>query len=65
MEKESSVAYLTTLWIGGFFFWMLSGFRGKFSDMISEKKRTRNFWTGYIIQILFLAAAVYGMFVKK
>jgi hypothetical protein len=35
-ESEPFAVRLTLKWIGGLFFWLLNGFRGKYSDMITE-----------------------------
>ncbi|WP_347065410.1 hypothetical protein [Flavobacterium sp. WV_118_3] len=32
MAREPFAAKLTSLWIGGFFFWILKGFKGKLTD---------------------------------
>ncbi len=40
------------MYVGGFVFWMLSGFRGKYSEYLIDEKKSRNFWMGYILLIL-------------
>lgn len=52
MAKEPFAAYLTCLWTGGFFFWMIKGFKGPFSAMLTEEKRKRNFRVGYLLLTL-------------
>lgn len=64
MAKEPFAARLTTIWIGGLFFWMLKLFRGSFSEQISEKFEKRNLLVGYISQLLALGCIIYFLFFK-
>ncbi len=52
MAKEPFAAKLTSLWIGGFFFWILKGFRGKLIDQYVKEYEIRNVWTGYFIALI-------------
>jgi hypothetical protein len=52
MAKEPFAAKLTSLWIGGFFFWILKGFRGKLIDQYVKEYESRNVWTGYFITLI-------------
>jgi len=65
MAREPFATRLTAMWIGGFFFWMLTGFRGKFSDQIVGKRDNQNLLVGYIIQMIVLVLVVYFLFFKK
>jgi hypothetical protein len=62
--SEPFAVRLTLKWIGGFFFWLLKGFRGKFSDIIAEKYNNRNMIVGFIIELIVLIAIVYYLFFK-
>lgn len=53
MAKEPFAAQLTSIWIGGFFFWIIKGFKGKLTDQLILRFEKRNLWAGYIIQLLF------------
>jgi hypothetical protein len=46
-------------WIGGFIFWMLKGFSGKYKDQLVEKYLTRNVWTSYTLQLVIVGAIIY------
>ena len=59
MAREPLDAKLTSIWLGALFFWTIKGFRGKFSDLLSEKSEDRNMWTGYTISLLAFATIVY------
>lgn len=52
MAKEPFAALLSTIWIGGFVFWMLNLFKGPFSEQISDKYEQRNLIVGFIVQII-------------
>jgi len=43
MANEPFAAKITSLWIGGFFFWVINGFRGKLIDQYEEKNESRKF----------------------
>lgn len=53
MAKEPFAAKLTSIWIGGFFFWILKGFKGNISEQYTKEYESRNVWVGYIITLLF------------
>lgn len=59
MAKEPFVAKFTSLWIGGLFFWIIKGFRGKLINQYEEKYEVRNLWTGYFISLLAMCVLVY------
>jgi hypothetical protein len=59
MAKEPFAAKLTSLWIGGFLFWIIKGFRGKLIDQYEEKYESRNVWTGYFITLIAMCILVY------
>jgi Na+-driven multidrug efflux pump len=61
MAKEPFVAKTESLWIGGFFFWMIKGFKGKLADQYNEEFNNRNIWTGYTITLIFTGIIVYFM----
>jgi hypothetical protein len=52
MAKEPFAAKLTSLWIGGFFFWIIKGFRGRLIAQYEEKYEDRNIWMGYFISLI-------------
>jgi hypothetical protein len=51
-------------WIGAAFFWLLKGFRGKYSDLLIAQYDRRNMWTGYILSIIFFIIIIY-LFYKR
>ena len=59
MAKEPFAAKLTSLWIGGFFYWIIKGFRGKLIDQYEEKYEIRNVWMGYFISLISVGLIVY------
>ncbi len=59
MANEPFAAKLTSLWIGGFFFWIIKEFRGKLIDQYEEKYESRNVWTGYLITLISIGIIVY------
>jgi hypothetical protein len=65
MAKESFAARLTSIWLGGAFFWLLKGFKGPYKEQISEKYEQRNMWTGYLLMVLSLIPIVYFGFIKR
>jgi hypothetical protein len=65
MPSEPFAARLTSIWIGGLFFWILRGFRGKFSEIIAEKYDNRNMWVGYAIQLIALGGILFFLFVRE
>lgn len=64
MAKEPFAATLTSLWIGGFFFWIIKGFRGKLIEQYGKEYEKRNIWTGYFITLIAIGFIVYFL-VKK
>jgi len=61
MAKEPFAAQLTSIWIGGFFFWILKGFKGKLVNQCNSEFEKRNLWTGYILQLLFVGILVFSL----
>jgi hypothetical protein len=59
MPNESYAAKITSLWIGGFFFWIINGFKGKLITQYEEKYESRNVWTGYFITLIAIGILVY------
>lgn len=59
MAREPFAAKLTSIWVGGLFFWILKGFKGKLTDQFSPEYENRNLWVGYIITIIAVIVAVY------
>jgi hypothetical protein len=59
MAKEPFAAQLTSIWIGGFFFWIIKGFKGKLTHQLIFRFEKRNLWAGYIIQLLFTGIVLY------
>ncbi|WP_264551686.1 hypothetical protein [Flavobacterium sp. N2038] len=59
MAKEPFAAKLTSIWIGGFFFWFVNGFKTKLSEQFTTELEKKNLWAGYFIQLLFVGILVY------
>lgn len=59
MNNEPLAPYLVCVWIGGFFYWILKGFSGKYVDQLSDELRSRNFWTGYFISMGLVVVIIY------
>ena len=64
MAREPFAAKLTSIWIGGFFVWMINGFKGELSDQLNDKNENRNMLTGYIIQATALVGIFYWVYFK-
>ncbi|RPE12159.1 hypothetical protein EGT74_00960 [Chitinophaga lutea] len=64
MAREPFAARLTNIWIGGFFFWMLKGFSGKFADELAAEKERRNLRTGYLLSLIALILLFYALLHK-
>lgn len=62
MAKEPFAAKLESVWVGGFFFWIIKGFKGKLNNQYNKEFEKRNIWTGYIITLIFIGIIVYLMF---
>jgi hypothetical protein len=59
MAREPFAAKLTSIWIGGFFFWIIKGFKGSISEQYTKECENRNVWVGYIITLLFVCIVGY------
>ncbi len=59
MAKEPFAVKLTSIWIGGFFFWIFKGFKGDLGSQFAEQYHGRNVWAGYFIALLGLIIIVY------
>ncbi len=59
MAKEPFAAKCTSVWIGGFFFWIIKGFKGKLFDQYEKEYESRNVWTGYFITLIFVGLIFY------
>ncbi|MEY2702875.1 MAG: hypothetical protein RLY43_1513 [Bacteroidota bacterium] len=64
MAREPFAAKLTSIWIGGLFFWILKGFSGKLTDQFATEYESRNVWVGYITTIIAACIAVYFIFMR-
>lgn len=64
MAKEPFSAKLTCIWTGGFLIWLIKGCKGKLSAAFAEQYNNRNFWTGYLAQMILLAAWLVMMIFK-
>ncbi|MDD5152352.1 MAG: hypothetical protein PHC28_18060 [Flavobacterium sp.] len=62
MAKEPFAAKLTTLWMGGLFFWVIKGFRGNINNQLIQEFESRNLWTGYIISVIFILTILYVIY---
>jgi hypothetical protein len=65
MPHEVQSAKDISNWIGGFFFWVIKGFKGRLSDYYSEQTQKRNVLIGYIIQVIILITCVYFFLVRN
>lgn len=63
MAREPFAAKLTSIWIGGFFFWIKKGFKGNINEQFMKEYENRNFWAGYFITFIF--AIVFGYIMLK
>ena len=59
MAKEPFAAIFTSRWIGGFFFWIIKGFRGKLIEQFEKEYESRNVWVGYFITLISVSLIVY------
>ena len=59
MAKEPYAAKLTSIWIGGYFYWIIKGFKGKLINQYEENYESRNVWTGYFITLIATFVLVY------
>jgi len=64
MAKEPFAAKLTSIWIGGFIFWVIKGFKGKIEEQYKEEFENSNLWLGYIVTLLFVIFAIYFLVEK-
>ncbi|SHL03039.1 hypothetical protein [Flavobacterium chilense] len=64
MAKEPFAAKLTSIWVGGFFFWIIKGFKGKLTDQFAKEYENRNVWVGYFITLI-IACAVFYFLIKN
>lgn len=65
MAREPFAAKLTSLWIGGFFFWILNRFKGKLTDQFIPEYENRNVWVGYIFTIVAVCIMIYLLVIKN
>jgi hypothetical protein len=59
MANEPFAAKFTSIWIGGFFFWIIKGFKGKLIDHYVNEYESRNVWTGYFITLIAICILAY------
>ncbi len=52
-------AYQFSKMLGAIFYYLISGLKNNFDFYNSEKFNTRNIWTGYVIQLTFMAIGIY------
>ena len=64
MAREPFAAKLTSIWIGGFFFWIMKGFKGNIKEQFRKEHESRNVWVGYFITFIFAVVIGYIMFKK-
>jgi len=64
MAREPFAARLTSIWIGGVFYWVIKGFKGKLTDQLNDQYDNRNFWTGYVISMIGLGFILYVIFFR-
>jgi hypothetical protein len=62
MTGDKHIAFLIPMMIGGFAFWTFNGFKGKYNEQLAEEKKNRNFWTGYLLSMLSIAAIAFFFF---
>jgi hypothetical protein len=59
---DKPIAFLIPMFVGGFVFWLLSGFRGKYGDHLTDEKKGRNFWMGYVICMTLIVIILYTIY---
>ena len=59
MSKETFATKLTLIWIGGLFFWIIKGFRGRLIDQYKNEYEVKNMWTGYFLTLISIGMFVY------
>lgn len=64
MAQDPFAARQTSIWIDGFFYWVIRGFKGRFAEQIAAQYDKRNFWTGYVITIIGIMGIVYVIFFR-
>lgn len=62
MARELFAAKLTSIWIAGFFFWIIKGFKGNVKEQFRKELKSRNVWVGYFITLLFVFIIGYIIF---
>nr|WP_294905661.1 hypothetical protein [uncultured Lacibacter sp.] len=62
MTGDKHIAFLIPMLIGGFVFWTLAGFHGKYNEQLIDEKKNRNFWTGYILSMVLIIFISYRIF---
>ena len=61
MAREPFAAKLTSIWIGGFSFWIMKGFKGNINEQFRKEHENRNVWVGYVITLIFVTVIGYVM----
>ena len=64
MAREPFAEILTSKWTGAVFFWILNGFKGKYSDQLTQTNDKRNIWTGYIINLVIFVIFFYFFIIQ-
>lgn len=62
MAREPYAAKLTSIWIGGFFFWIMKGLKGNINEQFMKEYENRNVWVGYFITLIFAIVIGYIIF---
>lgn len=61
MDREPFAAKFTSIWLGGFIFWILGGFKKNIKNYYRKEYEARNLVVGYIIT-LFVAVVIIILF---
>jgi hypothetical protein len=48
--------------IGGFIYWVFSGFQGNYNEQLNQKKSNRSFWIGYLSIIIIITLILISLF---
>lgn len=56
--------HVVSVGIGGLFYWLINGCRGKLRQQYEQQKENRNLITGYLISVVLLMAVLYSYLLK-
>jgi hypothetical protein len=62
--STASSKHFISIGIGGFFYCLINGCRGKLVQQYEQRKEKRNLLTGYLISIILLMAMLYWCLLK-